>query len=360
MPGVTKTLLDVRQRGHLNDYVTAIAWSAKHSLAIASAAGEILLVNPETQAEIILQEAKGESIDCLAFSSDGHYLAAGGQSGHLLIWPLTLPSHPSTHSSVHPPTVLSHPRTWIDRLTWNPTRNELAFSLGRYAQVWDAGAAAVATTLQFENSSVLDLVWHPQGSHLMASGNQGVKIWHRDDWDADPEVREIAAASVAIALSPDGQYLASGNLDRTLLVWPFDSDLPWRMSGFPGKVRQLAWSEPTVGQAPLLASASGPGIVVWRKKSNASDGWDAQVLDLHEQRVNEIAFQPGSTLLASTAEDGWVCLWNKAQQVAQILEGAPQGFSTLAWSPDGKWLAAGGQQGEWLVWKQSRRGKGFG
>jgi WD40 repeat protein len=61
--------------------------------------------------------------------------------------------------------------------------------------------------------------------------------------------------------------------------------------------------------------------------------------------VNAIAFQPGSTLLASAAEDGQLCLWKKAQQVAQILEGAPQGFSTLAWSPNGKWLAAGGQQG---------------
>lgn len=352
MPAMTKTLLDVCQRGYLSDYVTAIAWSAHHSLAIASAAGEILLVNPETRKEHLLRTGNDQSINCLAFSSDGHYLAAGGQSGQLLIWPI--------QSLIGPPIILSHARTWLDRLTWSPTRNELAFSLGRYAQVWDAEAEEIVTTLQFENSSVLDLVWHPQGSHLVVSGHQGVKIWPCDDWDADPAVREIAAASVTIALSPDGQYLASGNLDRTLLVWPFDNDFPWRMHGFPGKVRQLAWSEPTVGQAPLLASASGPDIIIWRKQSDASDGWDAQVLDLHEQRVNAISFQPGSTLLASAAEDGWIYLWHKAQQATQALEGASQGFSTLSWSPDGKWLAAGGQQGEWLVWRQSRRGKGFG
>ena len=165
---------------------------------------------------------------------------------------------------------------------------------------------------------------------------------------------------MAIALSPDGQYLASGNLDRTLLVWPFDSADPWQMRGFPGKVRQLAWSEVTVGKAPLLATASGTDVIIWRKQSDASDGWDAQVLDLHDERVNAIAFQPGSILLASAADDGQLCLWTKAQQVAQLLEGAPQGFSNLAWSPNGKWLAAGGQQGEWLVWQQSNRGKGFG
>ena len=357
MPSVTKTSLDLCQRGHLNDYVTAIAWSSKQStLAIASAAGEIRLVNPETQQENCLQEANGESIDCLAFSSDGQYLAAGGQSGQLLIWPIP----PSSYSPTHSPTILSHPRTWLDSLAWNPTHNELAFSLGRYAQVWDIEAGDVITTLQFENSSILDMGWHPQGNHLAVSGHQGVKIWHRDDWDADPEVREMAAASMAIALSPDGQYLASGNLDRTLLVWPFDSADPWQMRGFPGKVRQLAWSDVTVGQAPLLATASGNNVVIWRKQSDASDGWDAEVLNLHEQRVNAIAFQPRSTLLASAAEDGWICLWHKAQRTNQILEGASQGFSTLGWSPNGKWLAAGGQQGEWLVWQQSHRGRGFG
>ncbi|MEM1310305.1 MAG: hypothetical protein AAGF98_12595 [Cyanobacteria bacterium P01_H01_bin.153] len=352
MPGLTQSLLERRLQGTLNDYVTAIAWSPNHSLAIASAAGEIFLVDPESQKKHLLQAGNGQSINCLAFSADGYYLAAGGQSGQLLIWPI--------HSPTHSPIVLPHARTWLDRLTWHPTRNGLAFSLGRYAQVWDAETAEIATTLQFENSSVLDLVWHPQGSHLIVSGNQSLKIWPSDNWDADPVVREIAAASVAIALSPNGQYLASGNLDRTLFVWPFDSHFPWRMSGFPGKVRQLAWSEPTVGQAPLLASASGAAVIIWRKQSKANDGWDAQVLDLHEQRVNAIAFQPGSTLLASAAEDGQLCLWKKAQQVAQILEGASQGFSSLAWSPDGKWLAAGGQQGEWLIWKQSDRGKGFG
>ncbi len=369
MPGVIKTLLDVCQRGHLNDYVTAIAGSPNQpALAIASAAGEIILINPETQTEISLQEANGQSIDCLAFSSDGHYLAAGGQSGQLLIWPIHPSIAPSPHPfdsaqdgpPIHSPTIHPHPRTWLDSLTWNPIRNELAFSLGRYAQVWDAETEDVVATLQFENSSILDIAWHPQGNHLAVSGHQGVKIWFRDDWDADPEVLEIAAASVAIALSPDGQYLASGNLDRTLLVWPFDSADPWQMRGFPGKVRQLTWSDVTVGQAPLLATASGTDIIIWHKQSDASDGWDAQVLDLHEQRVNAIAFQPGSTLLASAAEDGRIGLWPKAQQATQILEGASQGFSTLGWSPNGAWLAAGGRQGEWLVWKQSSRGRGFG
>ncbi|MBE9141465.1 hypothetical protein IQ254_30470 [Nodosilinea sp. LEGE 07088] len=73
-----------------------------------------------------------------------------------------------------------------------------------------------------------------------------------------------------------------------------------------------------------------------------------------------MAFQPQSTLLASASEDGWVCLWQKATQATQILEEASSGFSTLAWSPQGKYLAAGGCGGELLVWVKVMTGKGFG
>jgi hypothetical protein len=54
-----------------------------------------------------------------------------------------------------------------------------------------------------------------------------------------------------------------------------------------------------------------------------------------------------------------LCLWTKAEQVGQILEGAPGGFSGFAWDRDGQRLAAGGQNGELIICSESQRGKGF-
>ncbi|NJO49499.1 MAG: WD40 repeat domain-containing protein, partial [Leptolyngbyaceae cyanobacterium RM2_2_4] len=51
--------------------------------------------------------------------------------------------------------------------------------------------------------------------------------------------------------------------------------------------------------------------------------------------------------------DGWIILWQAALEAAQVLEGAEAGFSCLAWHPTGHHLAAGGQQGELLVWSMS-------
>ena len=353
----TQDLLKLLWQTTLADYVTAIAWSPNGAcLAASSAAGEVVRYEAKTGETTVLQKARGESVDALAISADGAFLAAGGQSGMVWIWRLD----GSTPTLV---TTLEHPRTWIDCLQWNPQHPELAFSLGRYAQVWDATTQSIITTLNFESSSTLDLAWHPQGNRLSVSGNQSIKTWQRQDWDGDPTVQEIGGASGAIAWSPDGTYLASGNNDRSVLVWEDGNSYPWRMQGFPGKVRQLAWSmSKTAIDAPLLASISCEGVVVWTKEEapDSSVGWNPQVLDVHQGMVRAISFQPESLLLASAAEDGWLCLWHKANRLAQILEGAPAGFSCLAWAPSGKEIASGGSRGELLVWTEPTQGKGFG
>ncbi len=337
----------------LSDYVTAMAWTPDGTqLAASSGAGEVLLYTPATDKSICLQSGQGESVDALDISADGKFLAAGGQAGTVWIWQINSDAPTLL-------TTLEHARTWIDRLQWHPTSPELAFSFGRYVQVWHAVEQTVVTTLDFEDSSVLDLAWNPQGTRLSLGGNQSIKTWKSQDWDEDPIVREVGGASVAVAWSPDGHYLASGNNDRSVLVWAKDHPAPWRMQGFPGKVRQLAWSKPMVRDAPLLASISGEGIVVWTKAADESAGWNPQVLEDHGGMVREIAFRPNTLLLASAADDGCLYLWQKARRIIQTLEGAAGGFSCLAWSRQGIMLAAGGSGGELWVWTEMTKGKGF-
>ncbi len=342
-------------QGMLSDYVTAIAWSPDgKTLAASSAAGEVVLYQAGAFPATPLQAGNGHSIDCFAFSHDGQFLAAGGQNGHVNIWRVQseLPELIATVKNIS---------AWVDRMAWSPTQNQLAFSLGKYVQVWDTALGDVASTLNFDTSSALDITWHPDGQRLTVGGYQGVKIWTADDWDDDPYLLMIPSVSVAIAWSPDGRYIASGNLDRTITVLEWDNPHPWVMRGFPGKIRQLAWSDvPTKVGASLLASASAEGIVVWEKQEDESLGWEGRVLARHEDTVQSIRFQPDTLLLASAAADGWVCLWHKAQRLAQVLNGDPNGFSCFAWHPKGHQLAAGGQNGEILVWSKMGRGQGFG
>lgn len=365
LPTLNFQQFDLRSSGKLLDYVTAITWSPDgQTLAVSSAAGEVMFwrdlpSNGEDAWPLLpLQMANGQSVDCLAFSTDGQLLAAGGQDGQVKIWRMHADVRVYRCRPLH---TLKNAPAWVDKLAWSPTSNQLAFSLGRYVQVWDADLGDIVATLNFENSSVLDLDWRSDGQYLAIGGYHGVKIWHSQDWDEEPYVLVVPSASVAIASSPDGKYIASGNMDRTIAVLEWNSPDPWVMRGFPGKIRQLAWSEAkTQLGAPLLGSSSVEGIVVWSKQANESLGWEGRVLTQHTDVVQAIAFQPNSFLLASAAADGCVCLWHKAKRLAQVLDGAPDGFSCLAWHPQGQQLAAGGQNGELLVWSKSTRSQGFG
>ena len=68
---------------------------------------------------------------------------------------------------------------------------------------------------------------------------------------------------------------------------------------------------------------------------------------------------PPTRLLASAAQDGQLCLWQNAKALQQTLKGVASGFSAAAWHPQGAYLAAGGDQGEILIWKPTNRGQGF-
>jgi len=325
--------------GMLSDYVTALAWSPQGEiLAATSAAGEVVLWNDGNVIE--LQSDRGKSVDCVAFSADGKFLAVGGQDGQVKIW--------QENELI---ATLENAPAWVDKLAWNHTSNLLAFSLGRYVQVWDADQREIVVTLNFDNSSVLGIDWRKDGQYLAISGYQGVKIWHSQNWDEEPYFLSMPTVSVAMGWSPDSKYLASGNMDRSVTVLDWENPDPWIMRGFPGKIRQLAWSEATTELgAPILASSSVEGIVVWEKLEDESLGWEARVLTNHVDVINAIAFAPQSFLLASAGADGLLCLWSEAAQVSQILTGATAGFSTLAWHPQGKVIAAGGEQGELIIW----------
>lgn len=339
----------------LSDYVTAVTWSPDgKTLAVCSAAGEVMLAKVGEINQLSLQPlqtATGKSADCLSFSADSQFLAAGGQDGKLRIWQV---------NSGELITLLDNQRVWVDRLGWSPHCNQLAFSMGRCAQVWNADDNLVEVTLNFDSSSILDLAWHPIVQYLAVSGYKGVKVWSGEDWDEDPEILSVPSVTGAIAWSPSGEYLACGNMDNTLIVSEWGNLEPWVMQGFPGKVRELAWSDKTNSLGvPLLAASSSGGVSVWERDADVSVGWESLALEVHENVVSAIAFQPNTFLLASAAADGQVCLWYEAAELLQILEGAEAGFSCLAWHPEGEFLAAGGNGGELVVWSKSTRGKGL-
>lgn len=357
----TSTRFTKLWRQSLTDYITRVVWSPDgKALAVSSAAGEVVLFIQ--QQPLSLQKSSGEAVSTLGFSADGNWLAASGQKGEVIVWDIgsveTILADPSVTASLPVLFTQTHGNVWIDQLAWHPHRNHLAYSVGDQIYIWDIDTLSPLGQLDFQSSSVLHLAWHPEGTWLAASGHGGLKVWSSNDWSAPPEVVEVPGASLYTAWSCNGQYLGSGNLDRTLTVAEWQSPPPWLMQGFPGKVRQLAWAQNASVAMPLLAAACAEGITVW-KKGESTEGWQSRVLQHHQGRVEAIAFQPDSLLLASVGQDGQICFWEHGRKLLQAHQAHAEGGTDLAWHPTGQLLATGSTQGQLTVWQQSGHSKGF-
>jgi WD40 repeat protein len=185
--------------GDLQQPITALAWSADGEfLAIASAGGELLLLDFRAGCEELLRGDCDSSLDVLAFSGDGQFLMAVGQGGELLLWELG-------GTGVRPLALEPMPlgAAWIDAAAWQPEPllwherrvNALAFAPGSTllasassdgsVALWD-GRGRMLQPLEGQGSGFNVLAWRPDGHHLVAGDANG-RWWL---WPVDVPQRE--------------------------------------------------------------------------------------------------------------------------------------------------------------------------
>jgi WD40 repeat protein len=174
-------------------------------------------------------------------------------------------------------------------------------------------------------------------------------------------------AVVALAWSPDGAELVSASHDRTVCFWDAKTGkLLRRLTGHDGAVFALALS---ADGKRLATGGEDKTVRVWE----AATGkllWHAGA---HKEPVYCLTFSPDGTRLAAGGGDARVRLWDAAdgKELRQFIddadlpgppakppkEGSPQATPVptsnvyaVAFSPDGKTLAAGGMNKAVRLW----------
>jgi WD40 repeat protein len=323
----------------LPDHVIALAWSPDGTmLAAAAVSGSIVLFDIPTGK--VSHSLPGHELGTTAvgFSHDGVHFASAGQDGKVRLW---------DQATGRERLALDGGAPWVERLAWCPVDNLLATSAGRRLRLWDPQGRLVRDYPE-HGSTIADIQWKPRSRELASASYGCVALWTPDR--SEPLRRfEWKGSQLVLAWSPDGKYLATGDQDCTVHFWIVRVGEDLQMSGYPRKVRELAWDSTST----FLATGGGDTPCVWDCSGKGPAGTKPTQLEGHEAAVSALAYQHAGPLLASGGQDGLLAVWRPTKSrkplAASVQEG---GLACLAWSPDDNRLAAGDEGGRVVVFQR--------
>ncbi len=147
------------------------------------------------------------------------------------------------------------------------------------------------------------LAIHPNGFLVASGDNQGiVRFWNLRDKTVVSEFNAHSQTISGLVITSDQKRLITASRDRTIKVWDLATgDLLDTWTGHRGPIQAMALSP----NGQVLASAGHDGIRLW----NAQTGRLLRHFQEHSDRVNVIAFSPDGQYLASGGFDRVVNLW---------------------------------------------------
>lgn len=201
------------------------------------------------------------------------------------------------------------PKGYVWGVAWSPDQKYLAAGgWDGLLNVWNGQTGELVKTFSVERFAFWCLSWSPDGSRIAAAGDNGtVKVYSL----AAGEEKTIASGTqnmvVSVAWSPQGNSLVVGDVEGNLTLWSTDK---WE------NVRTF-----------IVES------------------------DRMRYDVNGAVWAPNGRWFATAHQDGWVRVWDPAQDTAvasfQQQKGMLRGIS---WGSDNRTLATGGEDGSVSIW----------
>jgi WD40 repeat protein len=261
-------------------------------------------------------------VEALAYSPDGHYLAAG--------------------------------RGFV-----NSIKDKIAIN------IWDAKTGRLVhnirapfTTVKGSSNSVVSLAYSPDGQFLaFANGDEKNSIVIHDlNSGNEIKVRRGPGAIQKLAFSPSGKHIAIGIINGAIEIWEGSTGtLLKTIEAHKFPVESIAYTP----DGRFLASGTNTGVT--RGQLDRSTGqfvretnkdpikiWDVtsgklvRTLAGHTGSVKALAYSADGRYLASGSTDKSMKVWDA--DTAQIVSNTDHGFLiyAIAFSQDGHYLASGG------------------
>ena len=315
-------------RGGVPDHAIDLCWSPfGKQMAVAAVSGPVVVFDAATGKELHTLTGHGFGTTAVAYHpTDDDTLATAGQDGRARIWSTLMGDVRHT---------LDGGSAWVERLAWSPDGKLLATAAGKKVRVWDAKTGGQLREYADHGGTVADMAWRPNTNTLAVAAYGAISIYDPGQPEAVQKF-EWKGAALRLACSPNGVMLAHGNQDASVHFWYADSGKELHMSGYPSKVRDIAWDF----TSRFLATGGGDAVCVWDCAGKGPEGTQPNMLAGHST-VTAVGWQRRGFLLASGDDGGRLILWQPANRTPLIGGATFQGteITGVAWGPDDKLLA---------------------
>jgi WD40 repeat protein len=183
---------------------------------------------------------------------------------------------------------------------------------------------------------VAAVAFAPDGKTFASAGaDHVVRLWEVGTWKPKGVLKGHTDCVCAVTFSDDSKSLMTGSFDRSAKIWDANNR------------ENLRTIKDHNGVVTTVLLKEGPFAPLWW--TGSVDG-TVRVGDMslkHRSWVNGITIGPRDPILATASSDGSVRLFG---QEDVVLEGGAGEVRCVAFSPDGKLLAAGNRYHTVRVW----------
>ncbi len=202
------------------DCIYSIAWSPDGKMIASGSYDKMVkLWDVASGKELKNLQDHIDAVFAVAFSPDGKHLASASQDRTVKIWDVATGKRLYT---------LGDALDGLNGIAYSPSGNQVsAAGYDKTIYVWTVGdtEGALKQSLIADEESILALVWSPDGKTIITASSDG-SIRFRDAKTLDPlRVIDHQPEWVqALAISPDGRWLAAGRFNGTLSLYDVKND----------------------------------------------------------------------------------------------------------------------------------------